>query len=528
MKYLLVPIFAFLLIFSSCKKRHKNIRKVISTRKGKVAGSYNSKTDVYSFKGIPYAKPPVDSLRWRPPQPVNKWNDTLRAKKFGPICMQPKPRPISMWSREFMPPAGNISEGCLNLNIWTKKGPANAHRAVIVYIPGGGFISGSGSVPIYNGANMAQKGIVFVTINYRLGIFGFLAYPGLTNQSPHHTSGNYGLLDQIAALKWVQKNIAAFGGDPNNVTVAGQSAGSYSVNYLVASPLAKGLFQKAIAESGGTAMSPSNSISKAHTLSSAEKQGERAAKMLNANNISELRNVSADSLLKIEQKIGSFSPIVDGYVLPKSVHDLLKNGNYNNVPVLTGWNTHDGLIFPVKSPPAYRQSLKKRFGKYADDILQQFPATNDSIARKSQIHLNTILFAEIQSWEWMKLQNQTGGDKVYLYNFQKDVPHTANEKDYGAFHSGEILYAYDNFHESNRPFTSTDRKLKKTMSTYWANFARKGNPNGNGVPYWPPSNKQNNFQTMIFGDTVGHEQIPSLKDLQLLNKIFTKQMKKTQ
>ncbi|MDX1642300.1 MAG: carboxylesterase family protein, partial [Balneolaceae bacterium] len=233
MKYFCYLIIA-LFLFQSCQSS-QNIETIVSTDKGEVEGVYNSETGVYVYKGIPFAKAPVGDLRWWAPQPVEEWDSVFDATEFGAICMQSEPAPFSMWTQEFIAPAGNMSEDCLNLNIWTKEGSADAKRPVIVFIHGGGFNSGSGSVPIYDGEKMAEKNVVFVTLNYRVGVLGLLAHPELTEESGYDASGNYGLLDQIAALEWVQNNISNFGGDPDRVTIAGQSAGSFSVNYLVAS-----------------------------------------------------------------------------------------------------------------------------------------------------------------------------------------------------------------------------------------------------------------------------------------------------
>ena len=240
-------------VFSGCQS-DTSLSTIIQTDNGQVEGLPNADASVVAFKGIPFAAPPVGDLRWKAPQPVQNWEGVRECKEFSSSAMQSTPAPFLMWTSEFIAPAKPLSEDCLYLNLWTANPASAEKRPVIVFIHGGGFTSGSGSVPIYDGEEMAKAGVVFVTINYRVGIFGFFSHPELTAESPHHTSGNYGLLDQIAALKWVQKNIAAFGGDPTRVTIAGQSAGAFSVNFLVASPLAKGLFQRAIAESGGAVL----------------------------------------------------------------------------------------------------------------------------------------------------------------------------------------------------------------------------------------------------------------------------------
>lgn len=511
--YLIIVLF----LFQSCQSTQK-IDTVISTANGEVKGVFNTETGIYAYKGIPFAKAPVGDLRWKAPQAVEQWETTFNATEFGPICMQREPRPFSMWTQEFIAPVGNMSEDCLNLNIWTKEGPIDSKRPVIVFIHGGGFSSGSGSVPIYNGERMAEKDVVFVTINYRVGIFGFLAHPELSEESSNNVSGNYGLLDQIAALEWVQNNIANFGGDPDRVTIAGQSAGSFSVNYLVASPLAEGLFHGAIAESGA-AMLPAARLTTDNSLSSAEERGEQALMSLGVGSISEMRELPADSLLSAQGQYGS--PIIDGYVIPKPVHSLFIEGNYNDVPLLTGWNEDEGLSFGT--PPTaeqFKQNLRDQYGDYADELLELFPADTDSIARQSQMDLNMLNTFGLQNWKWAQVQNQTGDSPVYLYYFTRDVPYTNEQQDFGAFHTGEVPYAYNNLHTSKRPWESIDYELAEMMSSFWVSFAEDGDPNGEGLPEWPTA-RPDNYPAIFFGDSV-HVQGVSMKSrLELLDKFYS-------
>ncbi len=513
MKY--ISFILCLLFIYSCKKEDTaRIKKAISTKSGVIVGSYNAEKKVYAFKGIPYAQPPVGDLRWEPPQPIKGWHDTLDATTFGSIAMQAPPHPFMMWTQEFISPAGDMSEDCLTLNIWTKKGKRAAKRPVIVFIHGGGFTGGSGSVPIYDGTNMAAKGVVFVTINYRLGIFGFLALPVLTKASKNHSSGNYGLLDQIEALKWVNKNIAAFGGDPENITIAGQSAGAMSVHCLVASPLAKGLFERAIAESDAAF----DRLSKLSIV--AEKEEQKVLSILPVKDLSKMRAIPADSLLKVQMKTGAFGPVIDGYVIPQSIRKIFEEGSYNNVPVLTGWNAEDGsFLINNGSLADFREMIKKKYGPEAKILFRLFPSENDSVTRKSKMRWHTLQHFELQSWEWMKLQNKTGGAKVYLYYFNRSLPYTKEEEDYGAFHTGEIPYAYANQDESNRPWTAEDKYLEKIMSSFWINFARYGNPNQKELPYWPPCNEKNRYQVMFLGDTIGYQMAPFKNTLQYLYRL---------
>lgn len=509
-----------LCLFQSCQSA-QNIETIVSTEKGEVEGDYNSKTGTYIYKGIPYAKAPEGDLRWKAPQPADGWKGTFDATEFGPICMQGNPVPFSMWTQEFIAPGGNMSEDCLNLNIWTKEGSADAKRPVIVFIHGGGFSSGSGSVPIYDGEKMAEKGVVFVTINYRVGILGFLAHPELTEESENNVSGNYGLLDQIAALEWVQNNISNFGGDPDRVTIAGQSAGSFSVNYLVASPLALGLFHRAIAESGA-AMLPAARLTMDNSLASAEERGEQAAISLGVTGVSELRDLPADSLMTAQGQFGA--PIIDGYVLPKQIHTLFLEGDFNDVPLLTGWNEDEGFSFgPPPTAESFRQNIQDQYGEYFTEVLTLFSAETDEDAQRSQKDLSMLNTFGLQNWKWAQMQNQTGDSPVYLYYFTRDVPYTDQQQDYGAFHTGEVPYAYNTLHTSDRPWEEVDRELAETMSSYWVSFAEDGDPNGEGLPQWPRA-EPDEYQTMYFGDSLHVAGVPLRDQLELLDKIYSERM----
>jgi len=506
------------LILSQGCREQKEIGLEIRTDHGNLKGVFNQGTGVYAYKGIPFAKAPTGDLRWKAPEPAEAWEGTLNATEFGAICMQGEPVPFSMWTREFIAPSGNMSEDCLNLNIWTKEGRVDSNRPVIVFIHGGGFSSGSGSVPIYNGEKMAEKGVVFVTINYRVGIFGFLAHPELTKESGNNSSGNYGLMDQIAALKWVQNNISSFGGDPNNVTITGQSAGSFSVNYLVASPLTSELFHRAIAESGA-AMLPSARLMMDNSLSSAEVKGEEALSLLGVNSISELRQLTADSLLTVQGQIGT--PIIDGYVLPKPVHTIFSDGNYNDVPLLTGWNEDEGFSFgPPPTAESFRKNIQERYADNSEELLNLFPAGSDAEARRSQKDLSMLNTFGLQNWKWAQMQNQTGTSPVYLYHFTRDLPYTDEQQDYGAFHTGEVPYAYNTLHMSDRPWEDVDWRLAETMSAYWVSFAADGDPNGEGLPMWPKA-KPGDYQTMFFGDSVYVQDVPMKNRLEFLDKIYS-------
>ncbi|HRI22868.1 MAG TPA: carboxylesterase family protein, partial [Panacibacter sp.] len=365
---------------------------------------------------------------------------------------------------------------------------------------------------IYDGEAMTKKGVVFVRTNYRVGVFGFFAHPELTKESPNNASGNYGLLDQVAALQWVKKNIEAFGGDPNNVTIAGQSAGSMSVNCLVASPLAKGLFQRAIAESGASFVS--SPFRGSTSLQQSEAAGVKVAESLQAASIKDLRNIPAEELLK---KVQGTGPIVDGYVLPQSIADIFAAGKQNDVPVLTGWNLDDGLLFgPLKKADEWKKQAEQQYGKNVNTFLEFYPASTDEEAAASQYANSRDIIFGVQNYTWANVQTTTGKSNVYVYNFTRKVPATGEYVKYGAFHTGEVAYAYGNLKFlNNRPFVQEDYDLEKAMSTYWANFAATGNPNSAGLPEWPIYTKKNN-EVLLLGNTISAQKLPSKKALDFL------------
>lgn len=472
---------------------------------GMISGTMDPQGGIREFKGIPFAAPPVGALRWREPQPVVSWTGVRKCDSFGPSPMQGKPVPFSMWSQEFLIPASPIGEDCLYLNVWTGAKTAGERRPVLVWIYGGGFVSGGSGVPIYDGAAMARKGIIFVSINYRVGIFGFFAHPELTLESGHHASGNYGLLDQIASLKWVQKNISAFGGDPGNVTIAGQSAGSMSVNCLEASPLAKGLFQRAIGQSGGMF------IGGMVSLLDAENAGQKIMQTLKASSIKNLREMPAEELMKRTQ--GSFRPIVDGYVLPDAIINIFKTGKENKVGLLTGW-TRDELSPQIKNARTYEQEVGARYGSDSAAVIELYPASTDSEAAVSQVRLARDEAVGVQNYTWANLESDHGA-KVFVYRFTRKPPATGVYVKYGAFHTADVPYAYDNLQFVNRPWQPVDHELADIMSSYWANFARSGDPNGPGLPRWPVYTTADKL-IMVLGDKPATESIPDSGELDFL------------
>lgn len=492
-------LFLCLLSFLA-KAQSKAPFETVHTQNGTISGIYSNEVNV--FKGIPFAAPPVGELRWRAPQPVVNWQGVRKCDTFSASAMQPKPAPFMMYTTEFLAPPEPLSEDCLYLNVWTAAKAANEKRPVIVWIHGGGFSSGSGSVPLYDGEDLAKKGVVFVTINYRVGVFGFLSHPDLTKENYGRGVGNYAFLDQIAAFDWVKKNIAAFGGDPNNVTLAGQSAGAFSVNVLMASPLAQGLFHRAIAESGGMF-----GISlRMKSIADAEQTGVAFAQKLQANSIADLRAKSAEEILKAGG--GITSPVLDNYVIVGDMHSIFTNHKQNDVPLLTGWNAGDRFPSPKTLTAAeFKADAEKKYGALANDFLKAYPANSDAEAKESQLEVGGHTLFAWQNYTWAKLQSLHGKNKSYLYFFKHIPPHQPDKPDFGAFHSAEFGYTLHTLRNWDRPFTEVDRKLEDQMSSYWVNFAKTGNPNGKGLPEWKAFDA-NSTQTMIFGDTPKTEMLP--------------------
>lgn len=452
---------------------------------GLLSGVPGSVPGVMVFKGVPFAAPPVGDLRWRAPQPSAQWDGVRKADQFGPGCIQKVVGSRPPWTEEFMH-QGPVSEDCLYLNVWTAAKSADERRPVLVYIHGGGFNEGSGSVLVYNGENLAKKGLVVVTVNYRMGVLGFFAHPALTAESGHNSSGNYGLLDQIAALRWVKDNIAAFGGDPNRVTVSGQSAGAFSVEYLTASPLAKGLFQRAIVESGPEALFGSYPARASQTLADLEQAGLKFGEAKGAHSIQELRAMSPDQVTAPVEGRFRFWPIVDGWVLPAEVSTVFAERKQNDVPTLTGMNSDEGSASPtygkVKADD-FREQAHKQYGAMTDTFLKLYPASTDAESGLSEKAVGRDRgIAALEAWAVDRAK--TAKTNAYVYYFDRAIP-WPEHPEFAAFHTSEVPYVFDNLNLLNRPWEAVDRKLADEMSSYWVNFAATGNPNGGDLPAWP-------------------------------------------
>lgn len=439
------------------------------------------------YRGIPYAAPPVGELRWRPPQPALKWEGVRAASEYGRACMQTNAAIAKL-------PAP--SEDCLFVNVWTPAMRAGERLPVMVWIHGGGFTAGTPAEQLYHGEWLAKRGVVVVSVGYRLGVFGFLALPELSAESHHHVSGNYGLLDLIAGLQWVQKNIAAFGGDPKHVTIFGESAGAIAVSQLCVSPLAKGLFHAAISESGGSfgpvraGGGPGENM---QPLKSAEKDGAAWAQSVGASSLAELRKISAEKLQTAAQRQRGISwPVTDGWVIPDDEYKLYEAGRYIDVPVLIGYNSDEGATFGAPaSQEAYVQSVHQRYGQFADKVLAAYPGGETPAAKKTARDLTRDTAFGWSTWTWARLQTKTGKSKVFMYYFDEHPDHPANSPraGYGTPHSEELPYVFHQLREHNRPApTPKDEAMSDLMRTYWTNFAKTGNPNGLGLPEWPAFN----------------------------------------
>jgi para-nitrobenzyl esterase len=453
--------------------------KIVKVEGGNIEGTKNSSGDVQIYKGIPFAAPPVGDLRWKAPAPVEPWSGVKECTTFGPSPMQGKPTPFMVYTPEFLIPEEPISEDCLHLNVWTAAKTPSEKLPVLVWIYGGGFSSGGSACPIYDGEALAKKGVVFVSINYRVGAMGFFAHPELSKENSNNASGNYGLLDQIAALKWVRKNISAFGGDPSNVTIAGQSAGSMSVNCLVASPLAKGLFNKAIAESGSNMVS--KGLIRTANLRASEQAGKEVAEAAGFSSLAELRKLSAED---VQQKIkGRFTPVIDGYILPEPITEIFAKNNQNDVTLLTGWN-EDERFSQLTSMAEFNKQVESKYSADAAKIFKYYPSTSETESTESQKALGRDETFGISNYAWAKIQSR-GKYKAYLYNFLRKPPAEGEFVKYGAFHTAEVPYAFNTLQYFKRPLQLSDYALGELMSSYWTNFAKTGDPNGKGLPTWP-------------------------------------------
>jgi para-nitrobenzyl esterase len=480
----------------------RHVQQRISS--GVIEGVVSADGKVRTFKGIPYAQPPVGDLRWKAPQPVQPWTGVRPALDYGPRPMQGR-----IFDDMVFRDAGP-SEDCLYLNLWLPEDRPPAKLPVMVWIYGGGFAAGATSEPRQDGGNLCKKGVIVVSMNYRLGVFGFLAHPELTKESAQHASGNYGLMDQIAALQWVHDNIAAFGGDPDNVTIFGESAGSFSVSALMASPRARGLLHKAIGESGaffGTSLAQQD-------LARGEEMGLQFAQAaFGTTSLAELRAKPAADLLAaaLQQPRRWFSPIIDGDVLPADSRTLYGSGRQAHVPLLAGWNRDEGGargFFGDAAPTLanFQARARERFGDRADAFLRVYAATTDAEAKRAAADLAGDDFIGFSTWKWLELHRQTGGSPVYRYKFEQTLPLTPHAQpgtEPVAPHASEIEFVFRVLSSRALSWRPEDQQVSELMAAYWTNFARTGNPNGPGLPAWPQYRPDDGYQVM-------HLQVPAV------------------
>jgi para-nitrobenzyl esterase len=489
----------------------------VHTQAGLVQGSIKDGVTVYL--AVPFAAPPVGDLRWRAPKAPVAWKGVRHADDFAPACAQ-----IPLVNRALGIEPVPTSEDCLYLNVWTPAKSPSDRLPVMVWIYGGGFTGGATRMAQYNGENLAQKGVILVSVAYRLGEFGFLAHPELTAEQGGH-SGNYGLLDQIAGLRWVKRNIAAFGGNPDRVTIFGESAGGISVSMLAASPLAKGLFQGAISESGGSfapARYANEGSENVPPLSVAEHNGVDFLARLGAPSIAAARKMPTDAILKASGPgLGSSWPDFDGYVLLGDQYKLYEAGRYNDTPILIGTNADEGALFArPTTAAAFEQTIHSTYGDYADKILAAYPAGSDAQALRSARDIFRDGTFAWGTWTWARLQSRTGKGKVFVYyfNHRPQYPDAPQFKDWGASHGSEIAYVFGNF-SATMPATERDKAVSEEVSTYWVNFAKTGKPNGQDLPQWPVFTDSDQ-QVMNLNDPSKATPVPNLDKLKVFDGYF--------
>jgi para-nitrobenzyl esterase len=488
---LLLPILAW--AQPTPDNRHFAVQTRIAP--GVLEGSYDVQTGVQRYLGIPFAQPPVGELRWKAPQPVVPWSNVRNATHFGASPVQAVPFPDIVFR------SSGMSEDCLYLNVWTPAGRDAQGLPVLLYFYGGGFVAGDGSEARYDGASTAAKGIVVVTTNYRLNVFGSLAHPTLSAEATYHASGNYGFLDQNAALRWVHDNIAAFGGDPKRITIAGESAGSLSVSAHMASPLSRDLIAGAIGQSGAMI----NSSLSALSLAAAEQQGTEFLQKAGNLSLTQLRAMSTREVFEIYQKskLFGFPAVIDGHFLPRQVSEIYKAGEQARVPLLVGWNSAEipGLAFmqaPTYSKEHYINRLKQTFPNDHEAALALYPAGTSEELERSATDLASDRFLSYSTWKWFDLHRRHSGQPTFRYLYAKIPPQVTPTKQprgtlampamkmIGAPHASEIPYSLGNLDLlAHIPWAEDDHIVSDVMHAAFANFIKTGNPNGKGVPDWP-------------------------------------------
>ena len=511
-----MAVFLFTAVFAITQPAVSQIQTARVTG-GEVQGVVTEGISI--FKGIPFAAPPVGDLRWKAPAPVQGWTGIKKADSFGPACMQ---------AANSMGNTAPVSENCLYLNVWTPAKKPGEKIPVIFWIYGGGFSGGSTSIPMYDGTGFAKKGLVFVSVAYRVGPFGFLAHPELSLESGEG-SGDYGLEDMIAGLKWVKENIARFGGDPSKVTIFGHSAGGMAVNMLSASPVAKGLFQRAICMSGGS-FAPLQTSNQAvtglgiPTLKLAESTGEEFLKKLGAADIKAARALSAE---EIQKNVGGgmgggglrFRPVADGYIIPSDLYSIYQARRFNDTPILVGNTSNELGSFrgPGKITAAqFEQQIKSQYGPHADDILSVYPHSTDAEAAKSSKELSRDSMFGWSTWTWARLQSEKGKGKAFEYYYDYHAPDVD-----GSGHGSDVPYAFQTLGPGPQGAPKPeDLKISDMISSYWANFAKAGDPNGPDLPKWPAF-IENDQKVMVFDATPSARPVPNLDKLKAYDAYIT-------
>lgn len=475
------------------------LSNIVNVEGGQIEGYIQDSLKI--FKGIPFAAPPVGDLRWKAPQPVQPWQGVKQTTEFakGPIQGGDP---------------NNFSEDCLYLNVWTPAKTAQDKLPVMVWIYGGGFSFGSTADPSHDGGLLARNGVILVSITYRVGNLGFLCHPELSAENPNHVSGNYGILDQIAGLQWVKNNIDKFGGDPNNVTIFGESAGGISVSMLCASPLAKGLFQRAISQSGGS-FGPSRATTypgeNMKTLAMAEQDGAQIAEKLGAKSLADLRALPAEKYAGGDMSGFGAWPVVDGYVIKDDQYVMYQNGDFNDVDILVGYNSDEGASFSFADTyETHPKFVADRYGRFADTLLKAYPLTDEGKLNKTARDLMRDAAFGWQTWAWASLQSQKGKSKVYLYYFDQ---HPADSE--GSHHGMDVNYVFQHVTQGE-----SDIALSKAMGLYWTNFAKTGNPDGEGVPHWPAFTTENQKVMYLTGPVPFEGTTPSLESMKVLDAYF--------
>tara|TARA_R110002051_G_scaffold7053_4_gene33271 strand:+ start:2909 stop:4540 length:1632 start_codon:yes stop_codon:yes gene_type:complete len=517
-----IQILLFTLILSSTYSPAQETNSFpvqVKIENGTIEGNYDTHNGIQRYFGIPFAKPPVGELRWKAPQPLDNWNGIKETKSFGPRPMQ------TLVFGDMKSRSNGVSEDCLYLNVWTPTNMDMKDLPVLVYFFGGGNVAGDASEPRYDGESMAKEGIVVVTTNYRLNIFGFLAHPELSAEASYKASGNYGLLDQNAALKWVNKNIAAFGGDPNKVTIAGESAGSIGVSQQMASPLSKNLIAGAIGESGASINPTMSPV----TLKEAENTGLEFAKSIGYPTLAELRKLSTREVYELynSSKRFGFPAVLDGYFLPKTLPEIFESKEQAMVPLLLGWNSAEipGMAF-TQGPYTeenYVNKVKEAYPKEYAKVLELYPHGSEKEIEVSATALSSDRFISYSTWKWFDLHRKNSDQPVYRYLYSKIRPELVDNtlasglaggtvekvsdappmpKAVGAPHACEIEYCMGNLHlVKDYAWTADDFKVSKDMMTYFANFIKAGNPNGEGLPNWEAAEPKDGSPSVMVIDT---------------------------